>query len=250
MSPLAYDTIGREYVAHRRADPRWEAAIAAQLGPGRTVVNVGAGTGSYEPADRIVVAVEPSLVMVSQRPPGRGPGPPGERHCASAPVALRRRLHGGADRPPLGRLGGGPGRALPGGAAPRGRGHRLRAALALLALRGLPPRGGRHRPAAAARRGDGGRCHRGHEVRGAAGARPTWRTACSGRTGADPRPTSTRRSGPTAPAWRWPTLRSSPGAWPRSSPTCVAGPGTAATPACSICESVDLGYRLLVSDTA
>ncbi len=73
MTPLAYDTIGRHYVAHRRADPRWEAAIAAQLGPGRTVVNVGAGTGSYEPADRIVVAVEPSLVMVSQRPADAAP---------------------------------------------------------------------------------------------------------------------------------------------------------------------------------
>ena len=73
MTPLAYDTIGRQYVAHRRADPRWEAAIAAQLGPGRTVVNVGAGTGSYEPAERVVVAVEPSLVMVSQRPPGAAP---------------------------------------------------------------------------------------------------------------------------------------------------------------------------------
>ena len=73
MTPHAYDTIGRGYVAHRRADPRWEAAIAAQLGPGRTVVNVGAGTGSYEPADRPVVAVEPSRVMVSQRPPGAAP---------------------------------------------------------------------------------------------------------------------------------------------------------------------------------
>jgi SAM-dependent methyltransferase len=68
-----YDTIGRGYVAHRRADPRWEAAIAARLGRGRSVVNVGAGTGSYEPPDRAVLAVEPSRVMVSQRPPGSAP---------------------------------------------------------------------------------------------------------------------------------------------------------------------------------
>jgi SAM-dependent methyltransferase len=68
-----YDTIGRGYVAHRRADPRWEAAIAARLGPGHCVVNVGAGTGSYEPPDRAVVAVEPSQVMISQRPPGSAP---------------------------------------------------------------------------------------------------------------------------------------------------------------------------------
>jgi SAM-dependent methyltransferase len=73
VTPLVYDSIGRGYVAHRRAEPRWEAAIAAHLGPGRTVVNVGAGTGSYEPADRVVVAVEPSQVMVSQRPPGAAP---------------------------------------------------------------------------------------------------------------------------------------------------------------------------------
>jgi SAM-dependent methyltransferase len=68
-----YDTIGRGYVAHRREDPRWESAIAAQLGPGRSVVNVGAGTGSYEPSDRSVVAVEPSLVMLNQRAPNAAP---------------------------------------------------------------------------------------------------------------------------------------------------------------------------------
>jgi SAM-dependent methyltransferase len=63
-----YDTIGLGYVAHRRPDPRWEALIHSQLGDGRVVVNVGAGTGSYEPVDRAVVAVEPSTVMVGQRP--------------------------------------------------------------------------------------------------------------------------------------------------------------------------------------
>jgi SAM-dependent methyltransferase len=68
-----YDTIGQGYLAHRRAEPRWEALIHQQLGDGRVVVNVGAGTGSYEPRDRAVVAVEPSSVMVSQRRAGAAP---------------------------------------------------------------------------------------------------------------------------------------------------------------------------------
>ena len=71
-SPV-YDTIGRGYVAHRRPEPSWEAVIAQQLGDGRVVVNVGAGTGNYEPADRAVFAVEPSGVMIGQRPPGAAP---------------------------------------------------------------------------------------------------------------------------------------------------------------------------------
>jgi SAM-dependent methyltransferase len=72
-SPV-YDTIGRHYTANRQPDPRWAALIEREIGPGRRVVNIGAGTGSYEPAasDR-VVAVEPSAVMVSQRPPGAAP---------------------------------------------------------------------------------------------------------------------------------------------------------------------------------
>lgn len=72
LAPV-YDTIGRAYVAHRREDPRWAAAIHGHLGDGRLVVNVGAGTGSYEPADREVIAVEPSGVMVRQRPAGAAP---------------------------------------------------------------------------------------------------------------------------------------------------------------------------------
>jgi SAM-dependent methyltransferase len=63
-----YDTIGVGYAAHRRADPRIAAEIMAALGDARTVVNVGAGTGNYEPADRPVVAIEPSAVMAAQRP--------------------------------------------------------------------------------------------------------------------------------------------------------------------------------------
>jgi SAM-dependent methyltransferase len=63
-----YDTIGQAYTTHRRPDPRWAALIQQALGPARRVVNVGAGTGSYEPAAPVeLVAVEPSPVMISQR---------------------------------------------------------------------------------------------------------------------------------------------------------------------------------------
>ena len=62
-----YDRIGRRYAQRRRPDPRIAARIARALGDARTVVNVGAGAGSYEPEDRHVVAVEPSEVMIAQR---------------------------------------------------------------------------------------------------------------------------------------------------------------------------------------
>jgi SAM-dependent methyltransferase len=57
----------------RRPDPRIAAQIDAALGEARTVLNVGAGTGSYEPAQREVTAVEPSTEMIGQRPPGSAP---------------------------------------------------------------------------------------------------------------------------------------------------------------------------------
>jgi SAM-dependent methyltransferase len=63
-----YDSIGRTYTATRATDPRIAQAIWAALGDARTVINVGAGTGSYEPPDRQVTAVEPSAVMIGQRP--------------------------------------------------------------------------------------------------------------------------------------------------------------------------------------
>jgi SAM-dependent methyltransferase len=69
----AYDSIGRSYTATRQTDPRIAARIWAALGDARAVVNVGAGTGSYEPPDREVTAVEPSAVMLAQRPPGAAP---------------------------------------------------------------------------------------------------------------------------------------------------------------------------------
>jgi SAM-dependent methyltransferase len=62
-----YDEIGRSYREARRPDPRLQAALDAALGAASTVLNVGAGTGNYEPADRTVVAVEPSRVMIGQR---------------------------------------------------------------------------------------------------------------------------------------------------------------------------------------
>jgi SAM-dependent methyltransferase len=63
-----YDGIGRNYAAFRRPDQRIASAIDAMLGDAATVVNVGAGTGSYEPLGRAVLAVEPSEVMIRQRP--------------------------------------------------------------------------------------------------------------------------------------------------------------------------------------
>jgi SAM-dependent methyltransferase len=69
MRDTRYDVIGAEYAATRREDPRIAALIHAALGEARTIVNVGAGAGSYEPRDRHVVAVEPSEVMIAQRDP-------------------------------------------------------------------------------------------------------------------------------------------------------------------------------------
>jgi SAM-dependent methyltransferase len=70
---LSYDTIGVTYTVTRRTEPRIAAQIWAALGDARTVLNVGAGTGSYEPPDRHVLAVEPSAVMRSQRGPDAAP---------------------------------------------------------------------------------------------------------------------------------------------------------------------------------
>jgi SAM-dependent methyltransferase len=72
MSEL-YDRIGRSYVATREEDPRIARAIHAALGDARTVLNVGAGAGAYEPRDREVTSVEPSAIMRAQRPPGAAP---------------------------------------------------------------------------------------------------------------------------------------------------------------------------------
>jgi ubiquinone/menaquinone biosynthesis C-methylase UbiE len=73
VSLPAYDRVGLTYSDFRRADPRIEARVWAALGDARSVVNVGAGSGSYEPRDRDVIAVEPSPVMIAQRPAGAAP---------------------------------------------------------------------------------------------------------------------------------------------------------------------------------
>lgn len=68
MTTTRYDRIGHGYAALRREDPRLKRRIRAALGDAETVVNVGAGAGSYEPQDLHVIAVEPSAVMAAQRP--------------------------------------------------------------------------------------------------------------------------------------------------------------------------------------
>jgi SAM-dependent methyltransferase len=72
-SGTLYDRIGERYAQGRQADPHIAARILEGLGAARSVVNVGAGAGSYEPADRRVVAVEPSDVMIRQRPAHAAP---------------------------------------------------------------------------------------------------------------------------------------------------------------------------------
>jgi SAM-dependent methyltransferase len=66
-----YAPLAGGYRSYRQPDPRVASAIAAALGDARTVLNVGAGAGSYEPVDRIVTAVEPSTSMRAQRPADR-----------------------------------------------------------------------------------------------------------------------------------------------------------------------------------
>lgn len=70
--PATYDRIGRGYAVQRVPEPRWVDQIVAGLGGARSIVNVGAGTGNYEPTDRTVIAVEPSSAMIAQR---RNPNP-------------------------------------------------------------------------------------------------------------------------------------------------------------------------------
>lgn len=64
-----YDTIGLNYADLRRPDPRIAQRIEDALGDAQSVLNVGAGAGSYEPSGRRITAVEPSAKMIAQRPP-------------------------------------------------------------------------------------------------------------------------------------------------------------------------------------
>jgi SAM-dependent methyltransferase len=77
-----YERHGMGYALQRRTDPRLAARISAAFGTARTVLNVGAGAGSYEPSDRYVVAVEPSPAMRAQR----------DRHLAPAVIATAEHL--------------------------------------------------------------------------------------------------------------------------------------------------------------
>jgi SAM-dependent methyltransferase len=73
VTARGYDEIGPGYSAMRRADPRLHRAILEALGGARSVANVGAGAGSYEPTDREVIAVEPSPAMIAQRTSSTAP---------------------------------------------------------------------------------------------------------------------------------------------------------------------------------
>ena len=68
-----YQSIGKRYSGLRRPDPRIERPVPAALGDAGSVVNVGAGTGNYEPAGRRVCAIEPSPTRISQRKPKAAP---------------------------------------------------------------------------------------------------------------------------------------------------------------------------------
>jgi SAM-dependent methyltransferase len=73
QGPARYDTIGRGYSGYRIPDPRIAAILESALDDADTVLNIGAGVGSYEPIDRQVTALELSRVMIDQRPLGAAP---------------------------------------------------------------------------------------------------------------------------------------------------------------------------------
>jgi hypothetical protein len=73
VTAALYERLGRTYQQARRADPRIAALLAAAIGDAPSVLNVGAGTGSYEPTDRRVVAVEPAAMMRARRPSSAAP---------------------------------------------------------------------------------------------------------------------------------------------------------------------------------
>ena len=83
METPLYDQLGTTYTATRREDPDLAGQIHAALGNSRTVLNVGAGAGAYEPRDRTVLAVEPSPVMIAQAACGRHSGGAGHSRAAA-----------------------------------------------------------------------------------------------------------------------------------------------------------------------
>ena len=145
-SPV-YDEIGRSYTVTRRPDPRIARAIDAALGDARSVVNVGAGAGSYEPSHLRVTAVEPS-------PRDDPAADPREQHRSCRPSPSTSRLRTPPSMPPspsspctTGRIARGSRRARPRGAPPRGHPH-LGPVLSgsLLAHDRVPARDARRRP--------------------------------------------------------------------------------------------------------
>lgn len=85
MPEAIYDTIGVNYADLRRPDPRIAGLIEQALGDAQTVLNVGAGTGSYEPVQRTVTALEPSAAMIAQRPAGAAPAIQGQAEALPFP---------------------------------------------------------------------------------------------------------------------------------------------------------------------
>lgn len=81
MAAALYDSIGQGYSARRQPDPRLARLIHEALGDSRSVINVGAGAGSYEPTGRVVTAVEPSAAMIAQRPAGSAPAVQASAEC-------------------------------------------------------------------------------------------------------------------------------------------------------------------------
>jgi len=95
MTQALYDRIGMGYAERRQPDERIAARISSALGSARRILNVGAGAGSYEPANRFVVAVEPSAEMVRQRPRAAAQAIrasaerlPFQDHCFDAALAI------------------------------------------------------------------------------------------------------------------------------------------------------------------
>lgn len=107
VDEATYDAIGRNYARYRQPDPRIAAQIESALGKAELVLNVGAGTGSYEAADRRVVAVEPSAVMLAQRSAvscrqsGLMPTPSRSPTLLSMPLWLFSRCTTGPMSPPV-----------------------------------------------------------------------------------------------------------------------------------------------------
>ena len=251
-SPV-YDTIGRGYVAHRRPEPRWEAVIAEQLGDGaRRRQRRRRAPAPTSRADRAVVAVEPSSVMVGQRPPRRGAGRAGQRRrrsrcrpgCADVALAILTVHHWDDWAAGLAELC----RVAP---ATRRPGHRLRRSHARFwLLEDYLPEVGEYTRRARPDADEIADGHRAPRRRAARRARATCTTACSAPTGAGPRRTSTRRCGPTAPglALADPAVIArgvaaleadlASGAWQRRHADLAD------------LRRIDLGYRLVVGATA